>query len=55
MEAFFTQNTKLKAGVKEREDPLDIHGYCDIRRLNFFQKIPDPPVEVIGRIDLFHN
>jgi hypothetical protein len=30
METFFAPNTEPKAGPEEREDPLDIHGYCDI-------------------------
>ncbi len=55
METFFAPNSEPKTGSEKREDPLDIHGYGDIRRLKFFQKMPDPPVVVFGRINLFHN
>jgi len=55
MDTFFSQNTEPEAGPEEREDPLDIHGYGNIRGFKFFQEIPDPPVEVIGRIDMFHD
>ena len=55
METFFAPKTEPKAGPEEGEGPLEIHGYCDIRGLNVFKEIPDPSVEVMGRIDLFHN
>ena len=36
METFFAQNTEPKTGSEEREDPMEIHGCCDIRDLKFF-------------------
>jgi hypothetical protein len=52
---FFAPNTEPKTGPEERKDTLAVHRPCDTRGLQFFQKIPDSQIEVMGRIDLFHN